>query len=212
MGISIPYLQEGMTVFNWRLGHSFRLCQQIRNSLFTIQETLRKEVPGISDPLTISGSLTVFNPNFPVVRIAAEADYALSLAKDNGKNKIAVFGEVLSWQEFENAGKNAALLKSAIATGGESRGFLERVKSSEIGFRSLQEKAVNFNSIEFPKVYRLKYYLRNVKRENQPIIEQIFETYKNALIADFISPNKLSSAAQFPVAARWAELLTKNNA
>jgi CRISPR-associated protein Csm1 len=189
----------------------FGLVGQIQDAFYQFQERLREQFSIINE-VTISAGVVVCNPNFPMVRLAEEAEYALELAKNEGKNRIAVFGEVLTWKEFNSVEKIAEELKFLVTEKGESRTLLERVKSSDIGFRSLQERAINRNQIDFPKVYRLKYYLRNVKKEdNRKKIEAMFKEYEADLLNDFLGKTSQTNPAKFPVAARWAELLTKQN-
>ncbi len=189
---------------------------QINKSFYEFQQGLREKVSTIKESLTISAGIVIVNPKFPMQRLAEESEEALHLAKNAGRNKVCVFGEVLKWQEFEKAEEMAVELKNLIAEKGESRALLERIKSSDIGFRSLQDRVLNRNRIDFPKVYRLKYYLRNAKSsDSRAILGKLFEDYTEALLQDFMADkNKsdkknLTNPARFPVAARWAELLTK---
>ncbi len=161
--------------------------------------------------ITISAGIVVVNAKFPMIRLAEEAEDALYLAKASGKNRITVFGEPLTWGEFASA-KNIAYQLAELVRKGESRALIQRVKSSDLGYKSLQNNAVKRRKIEIPKVHRLKYYLRNVKNEeNLPLIEKIFDDYTNSLLQDFMSKNTTTNnALKYPVAARWAELLTRN--
>jgi CRISPR/Cas system-associated protein Cas10 (large subunit of type III CRISPR-Cas system) len=187
-----------------------KLANEIQQKFNTFQIELCKKV-GIKDAITISAGVVICNPKYPLTRMAETAENALELAKEYGKNRVCLFGEVLKWVEFNNAESLAHTLKKLILEEGESRALLERIRSSEIGFRSLQERAVSHGKIDFPKVYRLKYYLRNAKKpDSRKILEQEFDKYAEALLNDFVNQEKESNAAQFPVAARWAELLTKS--
>ena len=121
-----------------------------------------------------------------MIRLAEEAENALYLTKTSGKNRITVFGEPLTWSEFLSA-KSIAYQLAELVRKGESRALIQRVKSSDLGYKSLQNNAVKRGKIEMPKVHRLKYYLRNVKKEeNLPLIERIFDDYKNSLLQDFM--------------------------
>ena len=163
----------------------------------------------IRESITLSAGIIICNPKYPLTRMAEKAEDALELAKNHGKNRVCLFGEVLKWNDFERAKSLAQTLKELIKSG-ESRALLERIRSSEIGFRSLQQRAIKHGNIDFPKVYRLKYFLRNAKtKEHRDILEKEFDKYADALLNDFINQKQESNAAQFPVAARWAELLTK---
>lgn len=186
-----------------------KLANEIQQKFNTFQTVLCEKV-GIKETITLSAGVVICNPKYPLTRMAETAENALELAKEHGKNRVCLFGEVLKWAEFSNAESLAHTLKELIDDG-ESRALLERIRSSEIGFRSLQQRAVSQGKIDFPKVYRLKYYLRNAKKaESRKILEQEFDKYAEALLNDFVNQEKESNAAQFPVAARWAELLTKS--
>src|SRR5690606_28260097 len=101
---------------------------------------------------------------YPMIRLAEEAEHALEEAKnlDEEKNKITVFGIPLRWEEFEIAKNIAFNLKELIIEKNESRAILNRIKSSDMGYQSLQKQAVK-GRIDFPRVWRLKYYLKNIK-------------------------------------------------
>lgn len=175
-----------------------------------VQPELRRKI-GLNEEITVSAGIVVCNPKFPLLRIADTVENALALAKEHGKNRVCIFGEVLQWPELENARGLAKILKKLIDDG-EPKALLHRIRSSEIGFRSLQDRAVNKGKIDFPQVYRLKYFLRNARKsENREILETEFNKYADALLNDFINQEKASSAAQFPVAARLAELLLKSS-
>ncbi len=161
--------------------------------------------------LTLSAGVVIVPPKFPMVRIAEEAEHALELSKKHSKNKITLFGEPLTWNDFAKAQEYAKKFQKLIDEQNASRAVLHRIKSSDIGFTRLQEKAQN-GKLNFPKVHRLKYYLRNFKDkpEIKEIVEQIFKEYEQALLQTFMKREKALNPMVFPVAARWAELLTKS--
>lgn len=169
----------------------------------------------IGRDLSLSGGIVVAKPAYPMIRIAEEAEEALERAKkyrNGAKNSISLFGEPMSWKEFEKCTeiKNKLL---GLVEDGESKAVLQRMKSSDLGFRSIQEKMTKTNVIDLPKVYRLKYYLRNAKNEeNRKVLEEIFDEYAEDLLNDFLNSNEKekSNPAKYVVAARWAELLIRN--
>jgi CRISPR-associated protein Csm1 len=169
------------------------------------------------DDITISAGIVIVHPKFPMIRLADKVEDLLALAKKQGKNRIGVFGECITWKEFKRVCGMMNLLKDLVIEKGESKSLLHRISSSEIGFRSLQDKIKKRNEIDFPKVYRLKYYLRNAKtEENKKQLDEFFKNYSEALLSDFMADkNKaekstLTNPAIFPIAARWTELLIKN--
>lgn len=159
--------------------------------------------------LTISAGVVIVPYNFPMVRLAEEAEHALELSKNSGKNKITIFGEPITWKEFEKAQKIAQELAVFVQEHGVSRAVLHRLKSEDIGFTRHQE-FLQTNTLNFPKPYRLKYYLRNFQKDDiiKETMKKIFKEYEQALLAWYLGKKELNPMA-FPIAARWAELLTK---
>lgn len=177
--------------------------------------------------LTISAGIVVVHAKFPVIRFAELAEEALSEAKKHKvgtleKNAISVFGEVISWDEFEKvvAIKNELLkLAQAEKDTNSIRSLLERVKNSIIGYESLQEKIKN-GKISIQSVWRFNYYLRNIKsQKGKQIIDRekdkndnrdrggLVQLYQFYLIQAI--SGRPTNAAIFPIAARWTEFLTR---
>lgn len=195
----------------------FEITLAIHSAFDSAQKNWRKNIIQKEDDITISAGLIVVHSKFPMIRLAEEVDDMLDLAKKEGKNRISVFGECVTWKEFERISEMVIFLKDLILKKGESKALLHRIGSSEIGFRSLQDKIKKRNEIDFPKVYRLKYYLRNAKtEENKKELDKFFRNYSEALLSDLMADktkadkSTLTNPAIFPVAARWTELLIKN--
>lgn len=189
----------------------FDVAKEINDYFTKFQETLKLDIP-----LTLSAALIVAKPEYPMIRLAEEAEEALELAKKYRpeKNSICVFGQPIAWEEFDTCIEIKNKLFDLVVEKEESKAILQRIKSSDLGFRSLQDKALERNKIDFPKVYRLKYYLRNAKNEeNRKVLEEIFDAYAKDLMKDFLhghNNSKKSNPAKYVIAARWTELLTKN--
>lgn len=184
------------------------IAQKIRRRFNNFQQT-----SGISHSLTLSAGIVVSQPKYPLIHLAEEAEEALDLAKNYRpeKNSICIFGQPLGWEEFDECEKIKDKLYDLVVNKGESKALIQRIKSSDLGFRSVQDKIFKNHKIEIPKVYRLKYYLRNAKNEeNRAILEQIFDQYADDLLNDFLEKNKKSNPAKYVVAARLTELLTRN--
>lgn len=195
----------------------FEIVPKIHSEFDKAQKEWRTKIIKKNDDITISAGLVVIPPKYPMIRLAEKTETMLSLAKKEGKNRISVFGECITWKEFEKTSEMVNFLRELIVNKGESKALLHRIRSSEIGFRSLQDKIRKRNKIDFPKVYRLKYYLRNVKtEENRKNLDEFFKNYSEALLDDFmadksnIDKSTLTNPAIFPIAARWTELLIKN--
>lgn len=55
-----------------------------------------------NDSINISAGIVITSPKFPIGKAAVMADEELEKSKDCGRDKITVFGEVLSWQSKDN--------------------------------------------------------------------------------------------------------------
>ena len=181
---------------------------------------------------TISAGVVIVGAKFPVIRFAELAEEALSKAKASNrweaKNKICLFDQMLTWNEFIKAKKWANKLKALIEND-EKKSTLEQIKRSAIGFEKLQEKAID-GKISAPKIANLFYYIRrNINEKNIETIEELVEEYKDALLEAFIKNRQRFSSNDdrsqgdsedyvvktnpmlLPIAARWAEFLTRKN-
>ena len=183
------------------------IAAEINEAFRVFQKELNLE-----KPLTLSGGIVLGNAKYPLIRLAEEAEKALDLAKNyrEDKNSICVFGEPMGWEEMEQCVNIKNKLLDLVVNKGESRSLLQRIKSSDLGFRSVQDKMMDTNKIDLPKVYRLKYYLRNAKtEENRKVLTDIFNAYAEDLLSDFLHKGTKSNPAKYVVAARLTELLTK---
>ncbi len=164
---------------------------------------------------TLSAGLIVVGAKYPVAQFAELVEEAIDEAKYKNnnqtyKNKVCVFGQVLTWEEYKLAMTKANDLATLInkdENTSEKRSLLERIKRSAIGYEKLQEKALNDDFIAPPKVARLFYYLGRREIEND-IITKLINAYAEALIKAF-SNKQATNPMVFPVAARWAEFLTR---
>lgn len=166
-----------------------------------------------NNKITLSASLLVLSPHYPVIRFAEYAEDELHRAKHfetDRKDKISVMGEILSWEEFFKANDLKEKLLELINEKGESRAILEKIKRSSIGYRSLQERSMR-GEYDFKKVWRLAYYLRDVKKANRDFVDKnIIREYENCLFEAF-KDKKRTNEMLFPIAARWAELLSRKS-
>lgn len=189
----------------------FALAIELRQKFDEFQKDLKIQIPSLpQEEITFSAGIVVVSPKYPVMRLAEEVEEVLESSKKvENKNSVNVFGKTLSWKEFEQSQAISKQLFDLIDKKGESKSLVARIKSSDIGFDKLQQKALN-GKISLPKVWRLKYYLRNVKKENEPEVGKLFEEYTKAVLKALMQ-GKNTSPDIYPVAARWAELLLKQN-
>lgn len=162
------------------------------------------------DQISLSASVVIANHKFPMSKIGYIAEEELHNAKYNSKNKnsISIFGYVLGWSELLKAKELMELLVDLVENKDESRSLIQYVIKSHKGFEPLLRNAKS-GKVNIPKVWRLKYYLRNIKTNNENTVEEIFSNYEKAIIDAFMGRNNYNPDL-YIVAARWAELLTKN--
>lgn len=73
------------------------------NRMSELADELRRkfgEYVGGNEEITFSAGITIHKPHVPVDRLAESAEDALSQAKNAGRNRITMFGETVSWEEF----------------------------------------------------------------------------------------------------------------
>ena len=198
----------------------FEFSHVLQQNFEAFSKFLKEQVLAINDkPLTISAGMMVVDAKFPVIRFAQMAEEALDAAKhqkeSNGekkKNKINIFSESMEWEGFRKAKHLQSILYDLIANKGESRALLDRLKRGALGYTKNLENAKN-GRVNAPKVWKLFYFLRNIKNEdNKQVLErEIIRPYSCSLIQAFNknAEDEIIHPSTFPVAARWAELMTK---
>ncbi|HOL32560.1 MAG TPA: type III-A CRISPR-associated protein Cas10/Csm1 [Anaerohalosphaeraceae bacterium] len=82
--------------------------------------------------VTLSAAVAVIHPNMPLARAAMQADQMLEEAKDAGRNRMAVFNEVMTWDEYAKALDDGLFLHKALTDKGTdgikiNRGFVYRL-------------------------------------------------------------------------------------
>jgi len=205
----------------------FEFTANLHQSFEAFGKYIVSEIATLERNITLSASLTVVGSKFPVVRFAGMAEEALEAAKKQfkidgkpSKNSISVFGHVLRWDDFYKAYKTSKSLQNLVTERDESRALLERLQQSTSAYSKLLNHAEEGN-LRAPQVARLYYYLRNVKhKENLDLLEhQIIKPYSVGLLRAYQeaqNPNYQKDSTKpaqswltIPVAARWAELLTR---
>ncbi len=209
----------------WDAVFEFAHCFH-RNFTDFVAELKSQKIDGLPENLTLSAALVVVDPKFPVVRFADRAEEALSEAKRWGsgkgkyapKNRISVFGQILEWQEFGDSRDMGQYLAGMIQSNVASRGIIERIKKIAHDYERLADRAASQQNVPGPKVHRLFYTLKkwtpaagkeeNAKTADEKFIEKTAHDFTNGLLQSFTKGQKVSYP-KFPVAARWAEFLTR---
>jgi len=189
--------------------------------------------------ITLSAGILVFNNRYPIIRGAIEAEEALEKAKNyqENKNSLNIFGENFKWDIFEKKKpkeiielfKQANYLENLneysliwyikellvdMLQNGCSRSILHKIASSVKGLKGIIRESVN-GVMEIPKVWRLRYYLRDHfddKSKFKDHVNCLVKIYEGIIEKNLLSTNpseKITNANCILVAVRWAELLTK---
>ena len=160
---------------------------------------------------TLSAGLIVVGPKFPVSGFSKEVGRALEKAKGHdGKNAICVFDEVLTWEEFQHSWEIRNSLYDLVSHKGESKALIWKVKKSMRGYSRIQQRILEKKGIPLVRVWRLNYYLKDVKKGNIPQIQRdIIERYESLLKEVLKRNDKAANPALISVGARWAEFMTR---
>lgn len=170
--------------------------------------------------ITLSAGIVLLDSKTPVVQLGKMAEETLSKAKSRSVNSrtvkdgISLMNEIFSWDEFEGILKHTDTLVGFLSDKKITRGLLEKIKKSSIGFESLQDRIKKRKKLPFDRVYKLKYYLRDVKKEHIEEVEtKIFQPYIYSLTKALMSSDdsQYSNPMRFPLAARLAEFKTRKN-
>ncbi|MCB0837153.1 MAG: type III-A CRISPR-associated protein Cas10/Csm1 [Bacteroidetes bacterium] len=164
---------------------------------------------------TISAGMILVSPKFPVSRFADLVKDAERKAKDAAreKNRICVFDQVLTWEEYRMARKLRNTLYYLVSREKENRepkALIQKIRKSMVGFEKLQEQIQTSKSIKFPRLWRLHYFLRGGKEVNQPVIKKEIIEYYDDLFQKTLTKRTTHNPALIAVAARWAEFMSRN--
>lgn len=184
-------------------------ARNIHNEFEIFSKSLRLDIPQLVRDLTFSASIVFFKPTYPTVKIAAQAEEDLMLAKNfsSSKDRISVMGEVFTWNEYDKLLDITSNLVDIIQNRGEPKALIQRIRASRNGFATAIRNTSN-GKIEIPRVWRLFYFIRNVKATNKTIIENMIKIYED-LILDAFLKKSTANPMIFPVAARIAEYKLK---
>ena len=169
----------------------------------------------LSLPPTISAGVAIVEPTFPVVQLSKLVEKSIDQAKyytyfkgeKPTKSKISIFGKCLTWEEFRDSKRVAKILENLVCNQQEPRTIIERIKQSAKAFEEIQEKAFIGEEYNFG-VSKLFYFVRHSKNQKM-ITKELIRPYANDLIKAF-TQKKRKNPLKYPVAARWAEFLTRN--
>lgn len=162
--------------------------------------------------VTISAGFIMVDPKFPVIRFVqlVEEEGLDEAKKKPNKNSISILGQVLTWDEFDKAIEIRNTLFDLVVHKGESRAIIHKVRKSMKGYERLQSEIKRKNKISLPRLWRLAYYLRDVKKENKPQVKaEIILKYEDLLSKALQHKDQEANPALIAVGARLAEFMTK---
>ncbi|MBZ4677009.1 MAG: hypothetical protein JG782_1629 [Anaerophaga sp.] len=182
----------------------------LQNKFKTFSNNLLKEIPDIKKVITFSASIIFFKPSYPILKMASTAEHHLILAKEASpeKNRVSVLGEPFTWDEFHRMINISNLLDNLVRNRGESKAVISRIRESRKGFAAALRHS-DRGRLDIPRVWRLFYFIRNVKPDNRDAAEKLVKEYENLIMNAFMEKEKVNPMI-FPVAARIAEYKLKN--
>ena len=194
----------------------FHFARRVKKEFAAFVKYMQSQLSDLPEKITISGGLAVVNSKFPALQFAKLAEEELEEAKrwsgqEGVKDRISVFGEPLTWEEFEKAYQLADELSEKISERQLNRAILERIKKSAVGYEKLQAQAFA-GQLNGPKVWRLFHFLgkrKGQKNDTQKALDEIIRNYANNLMRAY-TEKKGTSHMVYPIAARWAEFMTAN--
>ena len=166
-----------------------------------------------TDGISISGGVAVVKPKFPISKaaeLAGEAEDAAKQFRNGEKNAFHMLGKTISWEkEFDYVKSFKHQFISMIRDYGLSKGILHKLMlySSIADSNKLRRK--EGKQEDFSYIWHLSYYLtRYMKRyESNKIICDFCCSLRDKEI-DYRNGRNLELIA---LAARWAELILKDN-
>ncbi len=188
----------------------FEFAWKFKNSFDEYQKQLKQYLPDKEEELTFSAGLVVVGAKFPVMRFAALAHDALNAAKTSNKekNRICIFNNVLTWEEFGKSRTIAYEVRELILGKNEPRSILDRIARSARAFGRIQDRLEKTQSLRSAQVWKLYYYIRRSPNREE-IHRKILVEYEKSLLATITGKSGHINPQTYPLAARWAELLTK---
>lgn len=165
---------------------------------------------------TFSAGVGMFNSNYPILMCANLVEDYLDKAKQYSyklndelktKNSICFMGEVFSWKQFNELRKFKDKIEVIFART-QNRNLFEKISKSTRGFKAVFKDG---KSINYLKLYRLAYFLRDLKtRENSELIEDLVSTYEKLCINALKDGTAKNTAMIIPYANKWARCNCRN--
>lgn len=166
-----------------------------------------------NDGISISGGIAVVQPKFPISKaaeLAGDAEDAAKLFRNGEKNAFHMLGKTISWdKEFDYVKSFKQQFVSLIEEYDLSKGILHKLMLySSIADRNKILRKEN-KTEDYSYIWHISYYLtRYMKRyESNPVVSDFCRSLRDREI-DYRNGRNLELIA---LAARWAELILKDN-
>lgn len=196
------------------------------DAVYAFAERIRSEFKEFvqHSGITLSASLTIVSPSFPVVRFAEIAEERLSEAKDinihENKNAIHVLDENISWAQFEQANHLSDVLDQLVKVYGAKKSVIGKTQQIAEGYGQVLSEIQDKRRFPVEKIWRLGYLFRDIRKlpktpttieiKRKDLVEIVVNMHEHLLLTAFANPTQDNNPALFSVGARKAELLTRN--
>lgn len=104
--------------------------------------------------LTISAGIGLAKHNYPVFRAVELADNALDDAKDSGRDRVSVFGHIITWNELPSVLQESTKLKQWLNEKNVSTSFARNL----LYYAQMHQKYVNENKTDYLRFLPLMTY------------------------------------------------------
>jgi CRISPR-associated protein Csm1 len=165
------------------------------------------------DGITISGGIAIVNPKFPIAKgaeSAGEAEYLAKSFRNGEKNALCFLGKTVSWnEEFAYVKSYQQQFTSLIQNYGLSKGILHKLMLYASIADQNKVKKREGKPEDFSYIWHISYYLNrfiNRYKSNEEVC-----AFCRQLRDKDIDYKKGRNLELIALAARWAELLLKDN-
>lgn len=198
------------------------------------EDTFDKEKKWCS--ISISGGIAIVKPKFPIAKAAEMAGEAEEAAKQGEKNAFNMFGRTISWNsnknyivktkdktieyehEYDYVEKFKDVFVEYISKYNKNYGFSKSILHKIITYsdiadinieREAKEKPQNYSYMWHMSYYMTRFMDKYKNFENDADKKKLY-TFCRSLRDDHLPKNKGRNLQLLAIAARWAELLLKD--
>ena len=189
------------------------------DKIVTLASALREkftEFTCSNEDITLSAGISLIPYKFPIYKGATLAGEALEKAKDNGKNRITLFGVDFHWgNEFDKVKTLKKTMVNVLTEKKVSRALLYRLSETYTDFNMFKME-LNKGTLATHRIWRLFYIISRFAKKYEGAQKELLEIrdqyydiiWKNIHWEEKTIRNKPEI---IPVALRWAEFLTRGD-